>query len=108
MIPEGHFTLLAPQRVQHSSGFLVQVKDRSHVEYIEGDDVAMVEVDFGRTMAIYEDTLKLVGSDSARDTMSPQRRDEIVDRIRAGMKFMGVVLDPPRASGELEIRSTAR
>jgi hypothetical protein len=47
------FTKLAPQKVKHSDGYLVQVANRQCVEYVEPHRKAMIEVDFGNSVGVY-------------------------------------------------------
>ena len=93
----GKFVLLGPQQVRHSSGYIVQVNGRFQVGYIEGIDVASVEVEFGPTTAVYDNTLALEDQGGAKRVLTPARCAEILERIRAGLIFMGCTPDaiPP-------------
>lgn len=76
------FRKLAPQKVQHSDGYVVQVADRTHVEYIEGAKRAVVEVEFAPVIGVYRNTLQPC------DEIETER-EVILDRIVAGLQAMG-------------------
>jgi len=76
------FRKLAPQTVQHSDGYIIQVADRSHVEYIEGTTYAVVEVEFSPIVGVYRNTLEIC--DEART-----EQNVVLDRIAAGLEAMG-------------------
>lgn len=73
---------ITPQKVQHPDGYIVQVADRSHVEYIEGTNCAVVEVEFSSVTGVYKNTLKVWNE-------SKVEREVILGRIVAGLKAMG-------------------
>jgi len=83
------FTKLAPPKVRHSSGYVVQVANREAVEYLEAERRAVVGVDFGITVSVYANRMKewLVSGGSSE--MSAGDRTEIVRRIVAGLEAMG-------------------
>jgi hypothetical protein len=76
------FRKLAPQKVQHSDGYVVQVADRTHVEYIDGVKRAVVEVEFAPIVGVYRSTLEIFNE--ARTTS-----DVVLGRIVAGLEAMG-------------------
>jgi hypothetical protein len=80
------FTKITPQRVSHSSGFIVQVFDRYHVEYIQGEKTALVEVDFAPIIGIYKSTLSAWEDGGI---LSETEKSIIIDRISEALKFMG-------------------
>ena len=83
------FTKLSPQKVRHSAGYIVQVGDRHTVEYVEDGREAVVEVEFGACVTVYENTLRcwLVAGHEA--PMEQSRRTEVLSRISAGLAAMG-------------------
>jgi hypothetical protein len=83
------FTRLAPQKVRHSSGYVVQVADRESVEYLESDRRAVVAVDFGTTVGVYANTLSEWITPTGKGQMVTSERAEIVQRIVAGLEAMG-------------------
>jgi sporulation-control protein spo0M len=76
------FHTLAPQRVHHDDGYIVQVADRHHVEYLDGSQRWVVEVEFAPVVGIYRDTL---GSERSSATDF----DTVLRRIAAGLEAMG-------------------
>lgn len=80
------FRSLTPQKVCHSSGYVIQVFDRYHVEYIDGSKVAKVEVDFGPIVGIYRTSLQQWDSG---ELIYDKDKEIILDRIAKGLQFMG-------------------
>lgn len=81
------FRRLSPQKVVHSLGYIVQVYDRTTVEYFDQDTRALVEVDFGSSVGIYIKSIR-VFNDSQKTFNSREKR-LILDRIAAGLEEMG-------------------
>jgi hypothetical protein len=79
-------TKLTPQKVQSSSGYIVQVADRFFVEYIENEKKAKVEVDFAPVVGIYESSLSTWEDGSP---LSKKKEKIILNRIAEALKFMG-------------------
>jgi hypothetical protein len=83
------FKRIAPQRAQDSAGFLVQIGSRYSVQYLEGDLVVEMEVDFGPTTTIYPDRLTIQKKGQVVELPADQRAT-IVDRMEEGLKCLGV------------------
>ena len=86
------FTILKPQRVQHSSGYVVQSAGRESIEFIGADGrVGRVEVEFGLpTVYVYSDSLKAwEGAGSEEEAMSSTEREYVLACIVAGLEAMG-------------------
>jgi hypothetical protein len=82
------FIKLSPQKVQHSSGYIVLVRDRFSIEYVDGDRKASVEVEFGSTFGVYARTLR-VTNDAGNDVpASEEELAQMVERIVEGMRAM--------------------
>ena len=71
------------------AGRVVQVRDRFHVELIDGRIRAIVEVEFGRPTCVYTETLEVTG-DSVGSTKDS---DAIIRMIVAGSTALGVVTE---------------
>lgn len=80
------FTMLGPQKVQHDSGYVVQTGDRYHLEYLEGERVAVVEVDFGSVISIYVDRIAWKTPSNALP-ITWQEKAKIVERVVAVLRF---------------------
>jgi hypothetical protein len=77
------FKKLSPQKVQHDSGYIVQVASRTSVEYLDANRKATVDVDFAASIGIYRKTLRgWLG-------MNDDDKNEVLNRIVAGLKAMG-------------------
>ncbi len=84
------FTQLAPQKVQHSSGFIVQTGSRYSLEYLDGNTVAEVEVDFAPVTAIYTDSVIIrTKNDISARPATPEEKVIIVSRIESALQFLG-------------------
>ena len=81
---------LAPQKViDRESGYTVQVANRFTMEYIEGRRKASVEVDFGKTVGVYSETLKFCKLGDEKLIISDIDKKKILDRIKRALEFMG-------------------
>ena len=76
------FKTLGPQKVQHLDGYVVQVTDRHHVEYLDDVDHWLVEVEFAPVTGICRTSLR---------GQQPNALDsnEALSRIAAGLEAMG-------------------
>ena len=83
------FTRLAPQKVKHSDGFVVQIANRHSAEYIESSRRATISVEFGAWVCVYENTLSAWSSDAGGSSMSATDRERVARRIVAGLEAMG-------------------
>ena len=86
------FKRLRPQKVQHSSGFIVQSAGRYAVEYIENDRLAKITRDIGIPQdPLYRDTLTdWILADGTTIPMTDADRARVLDNIGQGLAFMGV------------------
>jgi hypothetical protein len=87
------FTKLAPQKVRHSSGYVVQVANRESVEYLEAERRAVIGADFGVTVGVYANTLKEWLIPEGKMEMTALDQAEIVRRIVAGLEAMGSTVE---------------
>ena len=84
------FTRLTPQKVQHSSGYIVQTGSRYSLQYVDGDIIAQVQADFARITGPYPDSMTIrVKNDAATRPASPQEKALIMSRIESALKFLG-------------------
>lgn len=84
------FVQVAPQRVRHASGFVVQVASKERVELFELDgSVVSVEVEFGQLTTIWGDSVRKLGSDGGSVTLSSSEQNDFVSKIKAGLEAMG-------------------
>jgi hypothetical protein len=80
------FTKLAPQKAVHSTGYIVQVLDRFHVEYIDKHKRAKIEVDFAPVIGIYK---SLLSEWEDGTPLSEPEKLEIVKKVSEALQFMG-------------------
>lgn len=81
---------LAPQKVENDDlGYLVQVADRYHIEYIEKDKRAIIDVDFGPVVGIYRDSLVHWITPVGTCAMSEDEINIVLSRISEALQFMG-------------------
>lgn len=80
---------LAPQKVEHSDGYIVQVADRSSVEYVEGTRRAVIEVEFAELTGVSRDTLRGWFESGADRDMSSEERVTVLERMVTGLEAMG-------------------
>ena len=88
------FKKITPQKVQHSDGYIVQIADRSSVEYLENNHKAKIEVDFAVLTGVYQDTLSgWIKSSGYEQKMNQTEHDNVLRRIVEGLKFMGCSIE---------------
>lgn len=87
------FVRVAPQKVRHSGGYVVQVANRSSVEYLDAKHKAVIAVEFGRSVGVYASTLKERDDSGLELRSSPVVRAEILGRIVAGLEAMGSTVE---------------
>ncbi len=84
------FTQLTPQKVQHSSGYIVQTGGRDSLQYLVGDTGAEVEADFASVTGIYPDSMTIrVKNDASARPATPQEKSLIMGRIESALKYLG-------------------
>jgi hypothetical protein len=82
------FAKLAPQVARHSDGYVVQIGDRYHVEYVDGDAVAHVPADLEGPVVL----LRAQAVVWVRPNERPATADEgrtIIARIVEGLGVLG-------------------
>jgi hypothetical protein len=80
------FKKLAPQKAQHKSGYIVQTGGRYTLQYIDGDLLAEVDVDFGPVTTVYPESMRLQKS-GTQVPVSPEQRATITDRMVKVLTF---------------------
>lgn len=81
------FIRLAPQKVKHSDGYIVQSAGREKIEYIEQEMVVEIERDIGKTMGIYRDSIKVKKGE--KEYLSNDEQQVILERVGKALDFMG-------------------
>ena len=83
------FRRISPQKVQHiCKKYIVQSKDRYHMEYIDEQFCVEIEVDTGvNDTVIYKD-----GLCSTNKVLTDLERELIIKRVSKGLKAMGTKL----------------
>jgi hypothetical protein len=82
------FKKLTPQRVQHSSGYIVQTGSRDSLQYVNGDLIAEVKADFGQVTTIYPNSLVLRKKEM--EVLPSIEEQELILRcITAALDFLG-------------------
>ena len=90
------FTWLNKQGVQSSEGYTLQRMHRFYYHYIEGDHPMQVNVEpftdnkGGYSEGVYLDSLKRWLPPNDNEAISPERQQEIRQRISAALTFMGI------------------
>ena len=83
------FQRLAPQRVRHRSGFIVQIASRESVELLQTDgSVVRVEVEFGPVSSLHRATLREEDRTGREVQVTEQRKDELMSQLKAGLEAM--------------------
>jgi hypothetical protein len=84
------FTKLSPQKVQHSSGYIVQTGGRYSLEYLDGQLLAEVQADFAPLTGLYPDSLMVRDQkDGEPRPPTSEERNTIMSRIEAALQFLG-------------------
>jgi hypothetical protein len=85
------FKLIAPQKAQHSLGFIVQTGGPYAVQYVEKTFMAEVKADLTCTIVpLYIDTLALNKADSVPSGITKEHAELIINRIIEGLDCLGV------------------
>ena len=85
------FTILAPQKVQHSSGFIVQTGGRYAIQYVEKSFMAEVMTDLTDSIVpIYVETLALNKAGNTPSGITEEHAELIINRIKEGLKCLDV------------------
>lgn len=83
------FKRISPQKVEHSTGYVVQILDRETIEYIDGDTRFTVHVDFGSTVGVYKQTLRKLEHNGQSGLLSEDDRERFFGRIVDALSAMG-------------------
>lgn len=78
------FTRIAPQRVQHETGYIVQFGSRETVEHVNGDRVAVFVIDMGspgHPLTLY--TRRATWKDGGAPTET--ERAQLAEQVRQGL-----------------------
>lgn len=70
-------------------GYVVQVHDRFHVDYVENAREARVTVDFGNPVVIYVVSLHSWVKDGVSEMMTEEEKKLVLFRIEEALQFMG-------------------
>ncbi len=84
------FTKITPQKVQHTTGFIVQVADRQTVEYLEKGRSASVEVYSAVSTVSCGATLSGLKTEHGVDLMDNKDRPIVLEKIADGLRAMGI------------------
>lgn len=88
------FSRLAPQKVCHSSGYLVQVASKQGVELIDRDGgIVHVNAEFGSVSTIYADSVRKRCADGRAVTLTEEETRLLLAQIKAGLEAMGGVYE---------------
>lgn len=83
------FKRLAPQKVQHTSGYIVQTGGRYSLEYIGDKVTASVEADFVRVTGIYPESMTIRDLNASTRPATEEERARIMERITSALAFLG-------------------
>lgn len=78
------FTRIAPQRVQHQSGYIVQIGSRETVEHVNGDRVTVFQIEMGspgHPLTLY--TRRATWKDGG--SPSDAERAALAEQVRQGL-----------------------
>jgi hypothetical protein len=85
------FERIAPQRAQHSLGFIVQIGSRNTVQYLDKKFMAEVETDMTDAIVpIYIDTLAANKAGNVPSGLTQEQAELITNRIKEGLDCLGV------------------
>ncbi|MFZ6777929.1 hypothetical protein ACO0LD_13950 [Undibacterium sp. Ji83W] len=87
------FKWLNKQGVESDEGFIVQVIDRYHVEYREGENVLTLKIDIGFVGGVYpcvlleKNVIQRWNSELSSSSFSDEKKQQILNRFIAAMMF---------------------
>jgi hypothetical protein len=88
------FSRLAPQKVRHSSGYLVQIASRERVELIERDGGEVhVAAEFGPVSTVYADSIKKFDANGGQINLTDEQKVVLLAQIKAGLEAMGGIYE---------------
>ncbi len=83
-------TKTGPNAVESDEGFSVRRTGRNSLEYRSGQRLVKVEVEPGKGLAIYGQTIRSWEYPSGDEPITAQQRNEILDNIASALAFLGV------------------
>lgn len=85
---------LAPQKVRHSTGYIVQIASRCRVELIETDgSVVSIDVEFGRVSTLYSESIVKNDAKGLSVPINESQKHSLIDQIKCGLEAMGGVYE---------------
>ena len=85
------FNQIAPQRAQHSLGFIVQVGNRYSIQYLERDFMVEIDADLSCTpVPLFIDTLTKDKTANIPSGLTSDQAEIILSRIKEGLDCLGV------------------
>jgi hypothetical protein len=82
------FARVAPQVARHSNGYVVQIGDRYHIEYADGDAVASVPADLERPVVLLH-ARAIVWVRPSERPATDEERQTIIARVVEGLDALG-------------------
>lgn len=82
------FTKLTPQKVQHSSGYIVQTGSRESLQYINGNVLAEIKAEFGDVTTLYQKSIR-IQKGGTEFLPSIEDQELILKRITDALGFLG-------------------
>ena len=83
------FQKINQQKVQNTNGYIVQVANRTTIEYFDEHYHAYVNVDFGLTVGLYKKSLRINDKEEKPIQIPDLESQEIFERIILGVEAMG-------------------
>jgi hypothetical protein len=81
---------VSPQEVKNNAeDYVVYVEDRYHMKYESKYEIGSVEVDFGKIVGIYADSLVCTTVDNKRIDISEEKKGIFLEKISEAIQFMG-------------------
>jgi DNA repair exonuclease SbcCD ATPase subunit len=84
------FKDIAPQQVQHDSGYIVQSGGRYSLQYIDGDLLAEIEGDRGPSVIGIFPRSMVVRQGGVEKIRVPNEKQLIIDRITSALAHWGM------------------
>lgn len=83
------FHAITPQKVQHASGYIVQVADRYSVDCIEAGLTWRITVDFGQSVGLYKQSIRCFDAAGKAVLFDSAAADAAAQKIAQGLQAMG-------------------
>jgi len=87
------FRKISPQKVQHATGYVIQVANRNSVEYLDGEFRAVIEVDFGVVVSVFQDSIQVFASNGKIISPDASQKADLLSKVVAGLQAMGSNVD---------------